>query len=181
MKTPKSRRAISQSLDLFIIIAAVLGIGGIVTGAAYSLANGAATSTSIQVVQGATAGGSSTSINAFSITIKNTGTSTITCTAAAPCEVILVSTKQGTTAVTTPAPSGSTSSGASAGWSIASATSPSPVTFSTSTMTLSPGAQVSLTEGNLVLTGGVGYTTGTVVTVSVLFGPASAQINLVAQ
>ncbi len=180
MKTNQRRKAISQSLDLFIIIAAVLGIGGIVTGAAYSLANSAATSTSIQIVQAATAGGTATSINAFSITIKNTGTSTINCSTNAPCEVVLVDAKQGSTPVTSPSPSGSTSAGASASWTISGDAS-GPVTFVTTSMTLSPGQQVSLTEGTLTLTGGEGYVTGTEETVSVLFGPASAQINLIAQ
>jgi len=181
MKTIRNRKAISQSLDLFIIIAAVLGIGGIVTGAAYTLANSAATSASIQIVQAATAGGSATSINAFSITVKNTGTSTINCSTSVSCEVIIQTAKQGSTAVTSPTPTGSTSSGTSIPWSVLG-TASSPVTFAASPMTLPPGGQASLVEGTLTLsTGGTGYVTGTVVTVNVVFGAASAQINIIAQ
>jgi hypothetical protein len=48
-------------------------------------------------------------------------------------------------------------------------------------MTLAPGAQASLVEGTIALTGGTGYVTGAVVTVNVVFGAASAQINIIAQ
>lgn len=74
------KRAITQTLDLFILIAAVLGVGAIVTATLFSLVGAATTNANIQVVTASATGGApsgSTSIAAFSITIKNAGSSNL--------------------------------------------------------------------------------------------------------
>jgi hypothetical protein len=50
MKIAAKRSGISQSMDLFIIIAAVLAVGGVVTAAIYGLANSATQNSSLQIV-----------------------------------------------------------------------------------------------------------------------------------
>ncbi len=80
MKINRSHRGISQSIDLFIIIAAVLACGIIVTNALLDLINANASNTSIELSQtslagsvASTSGGSAT----LTFTIKNAGTTTI--------------------------------------------------------------------------------------------------------
>jgi hypothetical protein len=81
MKIKNSRLAISQSMDLFIIIAAVLGVGGVVTAAVFGLANSGANSTTLQIVSASLVGGPSTTSNGststLALSLKNLGTSTI--------------------------------------------------------------------------------------------------------
>ncbi|MDG6918609.1 MAG: hypothetical protein JRN62_04135 [Nitrososphaerota archaeon] len=74
------RRAITQTLDLFILIAAVLGVGALVITALYGLVGAATTNASIQVVTASATGGAtsgSNSITALSITVKNSGSSNL--------------------------------------------------------------------------------------------------------
>ena len=74
MKISKNRRAISQSMDLFIIIAAVLAAGGVVVTAISSLIGAAASQSNVTLtgISIASAG------NSLSFTLKNTGTSALT-------------------------------------------------------------------------------------------------------
>ncbi len=80
MKTTCNRRAISQSLDLFIIIGAVLAVGGVVASAATGLVGSAAATPSLQLVSYSLTGTPSGTLNGgstLSVTLKNVGTSTI--------------------------------------------------------------------------------------------------------
>jgi len=67
------RKAISQSMDLFIIIAAVLAVGGVVTAAVFGLANSAASNSSLAIVSATVHPGT---VGA-TITVKNNGGSTL--------------------------------------------------------------------------------------------------------
>jgi hypothetical protein len=170
MKINARRTAISQSIDLFIIIAAVLAVGGVVTATIYGLAGSASSNSAIQVVQASAAGGGATSINSFSITVKNMGSTTITSSAVT---AILGGSVQPATPKTLPAPtcsSGSGSLGGSAG---------NPVQVICSGVTLAPGAQVAISVGPISgLT--TGWTSGTTYQVTVTFGTAQTTINVIA-
>ena len=119
MKTKKDRAAISQSMDLFIIIAAVLGVGGIVSASIYNLVSSATTSTSIIVVGAATRAGAATSSppTAVSISIKNNGGSPISCTPSA-CQVVFAGTNTGTATPPACAAPCSITSGGPAIWTV---------------------------------------------------------------
>jgi hypothetical protein len=170
MKINAKRSAISQSIDLFIIIAAVLAVGGVVTATIYGLAGSASSNSAIQVVQASAQGGGATSINSFSITVKNMGSTTIS---SGTMTVTLGGSKQPSTPVATPAPtcsSGTGSLGGSAG---------NPVQVICSSVTLAPGAQVAISVGPVSgLT--TGWTPGTTYQVTVTFGSAQATINVIA-
>jgi len=79
MKT-NERSAISQSLDLFIIIGVVLAVGGVVASVATGLIGSATSVPSLQLVtmslQG-TAAGTADGGALLSMTLKNVGTSTV--------------------------------------------------------------------------------------------------------
>lgn len=172
-------------MDLFIIIAAVLGVGGIVTASVYGLVNSASSSTSILITQVSASGApsASTTIPVFSITIKNTGSSTITC-AGSTCSVAL----QGSaTTATCPTASnmqvsGGVSGGTAPAWllPVATCTTTTPLTFSTTALVLPPGASVSLTAIS-TYTFTAGYVTGNQYTISVVLGASTASIKLTAQ
>ncbi len=170
MKIARNRRAISQSLDLFIIIAAVLAVGGIVTAAVFSLAGSATTNSFVGVVQVQAAGGTVTgAINSFSITVKNTGSSTIT----GIMTITLGGTTQPATPVTLPAPTGSDGT-----WALGGAAT-FPVQLTGTTVTLTPGEQVAVSQGAITgLT--TGWTIGTKYTVTVAFGSAQQSITVTA-
>jgi hypothetical protein len=70
------RSGISQSLDLFIIIGAVLAVGGVVASTATGLIGSAAATPSLQLVQFSLVG-SSRSPDSLILTLKNVGTSTV--------------------------------------------------------------------------------------------------------
>ncbi|QQG48715.1 MAG: hypothetical protein HY247_08280 [archaeon] len=168
------RKAISQSMDLFIIIAAVLAVGGVVAAAVYGLAGSATSNTSIQVSASYVSGGGSASPQSIAITIKNNGGSAVACTAPT-CTVTISPGSIGTAAL---ACSGACSlSGAS--WGLGSATT-GPVTF-TYSATLSPGQQASF-----ILNGPFSGTTtfstmaakGSTVTINALFGTANSQVQI---
>lgn len=169
-------------MDLFIIIAAVMAVGGVVTASVYGLAGSASSNASVQVVQASAAGGapsSSSSINSFSITVKNTGSTTITGTLT----IALGGSKQPAALVTTPVPTTSVSGAATAGgaWTLGG-TSGNPVLLvSSSTLSLPPGTQVAVSEGTLALvTAGNGWNIGTTYPITVTFNGAQTTINVVA-
>lgn len=181
MKINHQRKAISQSMDLFIIIAAVLAVGGVVTAAVYSLAGSASTNSSIQVVSVSLTGGASSSASpvAFAITIKNTGSSAITC-APTTCLVTFAGASVSTAAPTCPAATCSIISSPS-GWVVMTATS-GPLNFNGGSMTVAAGAQTTL-----VLTGALTTATfagmpvhnsGTAQTINIVFGTASASTTV---
>jgi hypothetical protein len=181
MKIARRRTAISQSMDLFIIIAAVLGVGGVVTASIYNLVSSAASNSSITVVGASlTAGGSqSSSPVAISITVKNNGGSPIACTSTT-CEVVFAGTNSGTAQPACTAPCSITSGGA-VSWAVGGADEPLTFTAS-SAATLAPGRETSFVlNGGLTTTSGSFWTAGEPVTINVLFGSASAQITVVSQ
>ncbi|MDG7010036.1 MAG: hypothetical protein JRN16_04025 [Nitrososphaerota archaeon] len=183
MKIATRRRAISQSMDLFIIIAAVLGVGGIVTASIYNLINSATTNSSVTVVGASLVAGSTSSAapSAMSVTVKNDGGSAIDC-ANGGCQVVISGSDTGSTpgtACTACIVSSPT------GWT-ASATTDAPLTFvfAPTTETLAPGAQASFLVSGPVFTGTTltGMPTpGSMVTLNVIFGSASTQVTVVAQ
>lgn len=74
----RERSAISQSLDLFIIIGAVLAVGGIVVSTATGLIGAATTTPPLQLVQYQLVGSSSAgNPDSLTLTLKNVGTSTL--------------------------------------------------------------------------------------------------------
>ena len=184
MKTRKHHAAISQSMDLFIIIAAVLGVGGVVTASIYSLVSSATTSTSIIVVGAAMRAGASTpdSPSAVSVSIKNDGGSPISCTPST-CQVVFAGTDTGTATPPACAAPCSITSGGPAIWTVGGpAGEPeanNPLTFETNTFNLQPGGQTSFVLNaplSSVGTSPTFWVVGAPVTINVLFGPTSAQV-----
>jgi hypothetical protein len=171
-------------MDLFIIIAAVLGVGGVVTASIYNLVNSASSNTSIAVVDASIAAGpgATAAPSSMSISIKNDGGTPITCSPSNACEVVLAGTNIGTGASVVP----STIISAPAGWAVL-ATTGAPLTFaysSTASTLVPPGSQVSFLVNGAPLTGSLmtGMPThGSTVTLSVVFGTASAQVTVIAQ
>jgi hypothetical protein len=172
MKTNLKRKGISQSMDLFIIIAAVLGIGGVVTASVYGLIGASSTNSSVLIVQGSVQGSATSgTITSFTITVKNSGSATV---AGGTMTITLGGSKQPATPVTVPAPSGSTGT-----WTTGGAAS-SPVALTGTSVTLAPGQQVAVSLGTISgLT--TGYTTGTPYTITVTYGSAQTSITLTAQ
>lgn len=174
MKISNKRNAISQSMDLFIIIAAVLAVGGIVAAAVFSLGGSATQQSSIQVTY-ISAQGSSTGVqlNSFIITIKNNGATAISGTMT----VTLLGTKQPATPVTSPSPSAAVSTGSTAGiWTTAGSAS---VVFNGASVTLQPGGSVTVTFtgpfGSALTTG---WAPGVQQSVNVLFGTAAQAVSV---
>ncbi len=168
-------------MDLFIIIAAVLAVGGVVTAAVYSLAGSASTNASVQVVQASITGSpTATTLGAFSLTIKNTGSSTISCTTSS-CQIQFSGTNTGATP--TPTMTGLVAS--QGGTWTATATAAIPEILSPgSSFTLSPGQQVSLSFTSLLMGSAAtgAPTSSSTVTINVVgWGNAQASIKLTAQ
>lgn len=171
-------------MDLFIIIAAVLGVGGVVTASIYNLVSSASSNTSIAVVDASLMAGpgATAAPSAMSISIKNDGGSPITCSSTNACEVVLAGTDIGTGAAVVP----STLISAPAGWVVLT-TANAPLTFAysgASSTSVPPGSQVSFLVNGAPLTGTsmTGMPTpGSTVTLSVVFGTASAQVTVLAQ
>jgi len=189
MKTNRRRRAISQSIDLFIIIGAVLGVGGVVTASIYNLVNSATASTSVVVIGASLKAGTSagSSPTALSISIKNNGGSPISCTQST-CQVVFAGTNTGTTTAPACAAPCSMTSGGPGAWSIGgpegTPAANNPLTLETNTFTLQPGAQTSFVLNGPITTLGtspVFWTSGASVTVNVLFGSTSAQVGVTSQ
>jgi archaellum component FlaG (FlaF/FlaG flagellin family) len=179
------RKAISQSMDLFIIIAAVLAVGGIVTAAIYGLAGSATSNQSVQVTGvSLTAGASSTAgPAAFTITIKNSGTSTITCTATT-CLVTFSGTSEGSTPATVTCAATTCLNSSPSGWVLTAAAAGAPLQFNYGTNTLAPGAATSFTLSSVTIGGtttGVSMPThGASQVLTVSFGTAAASITVTA-
>ncbi len=173
MKISRRRSAISQSMDLFIIIAAVLGVGGVVSASVYNLVNSATANTSITVV-GASLRAGSPAPAAITVSVKNNGGSPITCTAQS-CQVVIAG-----TSVTTPSCSGSCIAyGGTLSWAVSTTTGP--LTFyATGASPLAPGAETSFVV-NGPLPSGTYWSAGQPVTINVLFGSASAQVTVISQ
>ena len=173
MKIQRRRRAISQSMDLFIIIAAVLGVGGLVTATVYSLVNSATATTSIVLV-GVSLKAGAASPAAISLTVKNNGASPIACNGSS-CEVVIAGTN-----VTGPSCSGSCLiSGGTQTWALSAATGP--LTFEATGPDLAPGAETSFVVNGPMGGTGTFWSPGEQVTISVLFGSASAQVTTISQ
>ncbi len=170
-------------MDLFIIIAAVLGVGGVVSASIYNLVNSATSNSSITVVGASLVAGSGTSAapSAISVTIKNNGGSTIACSTAT-CELILSGTNIGATPGTSCA---SCIVSSPIGWTVSSTIdTPLTFTFAPTPTSFAPGAQTSVLVSGPVFTGGTlaGMPThGSSVTLNVVFGTDSTQVTVVAQ
>jgi hypothetical protein len=181
LKITSRRKGISQSMDLFIIIAAVLGVGGVVSASIYNLVNSATANSSIIVVGASLRAGTASPL-AISITVKNNGGSPISCATAGSCQVVFAGTSTGSTAATC---SGSCTiaSGGSLNWGLGSAAGPLTFQVTSSSTSFAPGAQTSFAiEGTLTSgTGATYWTAGTPVTINLLFGTASAQVTVVSQ
>ena len=168
------RSGISQSMDLFIIIAAVLGVGGVVTASIYNLVESATANTSVTVVGVTLKAGPAAPI-AVSVTVKNNGGSPITCSPSA-CQVVLAGTN-----VTSPACSGSCLvSGGTLTWTLSPASGP--LTFvATGASALPPGAETSFVVNGPIGGTGTFWSAGEPVTLNVIFGSASAQVTVISQ
>jgi hypothetical protein len=170
MKISK-RSAISQSLDLFIIIGAVLAVGGIVTTSVYGLVNANSQSTAMQVTSISAAGGTGSNLlNSFTIVVKDIGSASLT----GKMTVTLVGTNS-ISAINSSIPTVATTTGSTTGpWSIVSAAN-SVVTLTTADVSLAPGGQISISIGSIADTGlgQVAWQPGAVQTVSVTLGVAS--------
>jgi len=189
MKIDGRRRAISQSMDLFIIIAAVLGVGGVVTASVYNLVNSATSSASIVLVGASLKAGASASNSpmAVSVTVKNDGGSPISCTPST-CLVVFVGTNTGTTTVPSCAAPCSITSGGPGIWTIGGPSGTpaanNPLMFQSNSFTLQPGAQTSFILNAPLSTFGSAptfWTTGASVTINALFGSTSAQVDATSQ
>ena len=189
MKIKRQRTAISQSMDLFIIIAAVLGVGGVVTASIYNLVNSATSSSSVVVVGAAAKAGASASASptAVSISIKNNGGSPISCTPST-CQVVFAGTNTGSATAPACASPCSISSGGAAVWGVGgpagTPAASNPLTFETNAFTLQPGAQTSFVLNaplSSIGTSPTFWTSGASVTVNILFGSTSSQIDVTSQ
>ena len=161
-------------MDLFIIIAAVLGVGGVVSASIYSLVSGATANTSISIV-GASLRAGPTAPTAVSVTVKNDGGSPITCGAGA-CQVVIAG-----TSVTSPACTGSCLvSGGTLTWALG--TADGPLTFTaTGGSPLPPGGETSFVVDGPIGGTGTFWSAGEPVTLNAIFGSASAQVTVTSQ
>lgn len=160
-------------MDLFIIIAAVLGVGGLVTATVYSLINSATATTSIVIV-GVSLKAGVAAPTAMSVTVKNDGATPIGC-GGSSCEVVVAGTN-----VTGPSCTGSCLvSGGKETWALSTASGP--LTFEATGPDLAPGAETSFVVDGPMGGTGTFWSAGESVTVSVLFGSASAQVTTVSQ
>jgi len=176
-------------MDLFIIIAAVLGVGSIVTASVYNLVSSATANASVAVVEASLKAGATTASSpvAISISIKNNGGSAISCTQST-CQVVFAGTNTGST--TAPACSAPCSivSGGPAVWSVGgpagTPTASNPLTFETNSFILQPGAQTSFVLGSALSTVGTSPTfwiPGASVTLDIVFGSTTAQVVVASQ
>ena len=184
MKINRRRRAISQSMDLFIIIAAVLGVGGVVSASIYNLVSSATSNSSITIVGASLRAGAAASASpvAVAISIKNNGGNPITCRGTTTCEVVFAGTDTGTPLPTCLAPCTLTSGG-NLTWYLGAAAGPLTFIANSTKFKLPAGSQTSFVlNGPLqVGTGFASWSAGSGVTISVLFGSASAQFTVVSQ
>lgn len=160
-------------MDLFIIIAAVLGVGGVVSASVYNLVNSATANTSITIV-GVSLRAGATAPTAISVSVKNNGGSPIACSGAS-CQVVIAGTSATVASCTSPC----IVSGGTQTWAVGSAAGPLTF-FATGTNALAPGEETSFVV-NGPLPSGTYWTAGEPVTVSALFGSASAQVTVISQ
>jgi hypothetical protein len=172
MKISK-RSAISQSLDLFIIIGAVLAVGGIVTTSVYGLVNANSQSTAMQVTSISAAGGTNGNlVDSFSMVVKDIGSASLTGTMT----ITLVGTVSGNLNATYPSPTVATTTGSTTTPWIVHVLKPNSVIILTSPdVSLAPGGQISVSVGSIPYqgTGETIWLPGAVQTVSVTLGVAS--------
>ena len=184
MKITRRRHAISQSMDLFIIIAAVLGVGGVVTASIYNLVSSATSNSSISIVDASLKAGTATSTSpvAIAVTVKNDGGSPISCGSSTSCEVVFAGTSTGSAAATCNSPCTITSGGTLV-WGVGSSAGALTFDLSSTPTQLASGSQTSFVLNGVLSTTGspVFWTPGTPVTINVLFGTASAQVTVVSQ
>ena len=168
------RGGISQSMDLFIIVAAVLGVGGVVSASIYNLVTSATTDTSVAVVEVSLRAGSAAPA-AISMTVKNNGGSPIACGGSA-CQVVIAATSGAS-----PACAGSCLvAGGVLSWALDAAAGP--LTFiATGGSALAPGAETSFVVNGPVGGTGTFWSAGDPVTLNVIFGSASAQVTVISQ
>ena len=162
-------------MDLFIIIAAVLGIGGVVTAATYGLVSSGASSSSVQIMSSSLAGAPASGAGTFTLALalKNVGTSPVTLSASSPINVTI-------TMVKGVAGSSCTQSG-SVSWSSAHCTSnASLVDWVVTSGTVAPGQQVSLIA-TMTTTGTNPVVSGGSYTINILFGASSTSFKLTAE
>ena len=184
MKTSRRRTAISQSMDLFIIIAAVLGVGGVVSASVFNLVTSATSNSSIVVVGASMVGASSASSPpaAISVTVKNNGGSTINCSPST-CLVSFAGTNEGSTPATVTC-DGPCLTSSPAGWALTAASAGAPLQFNFGTGSLAPGAETTFSVNGMAIGGtlaGVAMPVhGAMVTLYVVFGSSSAQVTVTA-
>ncbi|MDG7010988.1 MAG: hypothetical protein JRN57_02590 [Nitrososphaerota archaeon] len=183
MKITRRRTAISQSMDLFIIIAAVLGVGGVVSASIYNLVSSATSNSSITIVGASLKAGASSSVSplAIAISIKNNGGTPIACRGSGACEVVVANTSTGAGGATCNAPCSIISGGALT-WGVGKAAGPLTFYLSSNSTQLAAGSEASFVlTGPLQATLPSYWSAGTPVTINVLFGSASAQVTVVSQ
>jgi hypothetical protein len=165
-------------MDLFIIIAAVLGVGGVVTAAVFGLANSGSTTMTLQVVSSTLVGGPSSTTNGststLALSLKNLGTSTIVLS---PTNFLNVTTSQKGVPTATSSVAGSVT------WTAQHInTAGSLIGASSVSGTVQPGGQVTLlltiTTSNSTP---APFTSGTQYTVNVYLPGYTTSLKLVAQ
>ena len=171
MKTTR-RSGISQSMDLFIIIAVVLACGGIVAAAATGLIGSATSQSSLQVTQSTLVGGSTA---VLTLQLKNVGTTTISLSTGGTVTIAGITAL--TAAATCGAPTVSQGTWAAGTCALGATT----ISYSnTGTITLAPGAQLSFSA---TISGGTPQPilSGTTYPVTYVFGSVSNTVKLTAQ
>ena len=169
-------------MDLFIIIAAVLGVGGVVSASIYNLVSSATSNSSITMVGASLKAGAlpSDSPVAITISIKNNGGNPISCEMQTTCEIVIAGTSVGATSTCT-APC-SITSGGDLDWVLKNATGPLTFVLSSTPVQLAAGAQTSFVlSGPISTTGPTYWAVGSPVTINALFGSASTQVTVVSQ
>lgn len=174
----------SQSMDLFIIIAAVLGVGGVVSASIYNLVSSATSNSSITVVGVSLKAGATPSDSpvAVTVSVKNNGGDPITCQTQTSCEVVIAGTSTGSPPTTCGTPCG-IASGGSLEWEVLNASGPLTFVLSTTPAQLPAGSQTSFVLSGPLSTAGspTFWSAGSPVTVNALFGSASTQVTVVSQ
>jgi hypothetical protein len=163
-------------MDLFIIIAAVLGAGGVVTAAIYGLVNGNASTVSMQFSTASVV--SSASNNPLvTVSMKNTGSASYTCSASS-C-VVTLSNLHWTTAPTTCNANVATSWGPVAATASCSTSGSASITLANNAA-IPPGGQFTVVTS---YSGGVGstWTAGITDTIQAQVGPTLNSISIVGQ
>jgi len=164
-------------MDLFIIIAAVLAVGGVVAAAVFGLAGSASSNTSLQIVQASGQGSTTgTGINAFSITLKNTGSTSIT----SQVLTITLGGTSGKSATGNPTPSYTATSGSSCAAAPTITDASTAIVTLSCTATITPGGQLSINLGGALTSTQLttGWTSGSTYTISVAAGGAQTSVNI---